>query len=683
MSTGTLPPLTPPGPEPAAARADRGGRLAGLRARRAETARWERPALAGLLLATLLLYVWDLSREGWANTYYAAAVQAGTHSWSAFFFGSLDSSNFITVDKPPFSLWAMELSARVFGLNSWSLLLPQAIAGVLTVLVTYLIVRRWFSAIAALVAGAVLALTPAAALMFRYDNPDAMLTLLLVLGAYALVRAIEAGRTAWLLAAGALIGLAFLTKSLQAFLVLPPFALVWLVAAPGAIGRRLWQMAAAAGTMLVAGGWWVAIVELMPASSRPYIGGSTDNSVLGLIFGYNGLDRLSGGGGPGGGGGGMGFSGSAGIGRLFNDQMGGQISWLLPFAAVGLVAGLWARRGTPRTDRMRAAYLLWGGWALTHALVFSYMTGIVHTYYTVAMAPAVGALVGMGGVELWRMRERPSTRWALSLAIAASGVWAYALLERTPDFAPGLSWLVLIASLAAAAVLLVDGARLPRRAGLAAVAVAAVALLAGPAAYAMDTAGSTHAGGNPSAGPTVVAAAGGPGGMAMGGGPQGAPPGGAVPNGVAPPGAAPGRRRGGAPPGRAARSRRRRRGRGASANATLVDFLRAHRGSARWIAATSGAGSAGPLQLAADAPVMSMGGFNGGDPSPTLAEFVALVKSGDLRFYVGGGMGGGGFGGREGDSAAIQSWVEEHGTQVDSAGVGGATVYDLASAAAS
>ncbi len=258
------------------------------------------------------------------------------------------------MDKPPFSLWAMELSARVFGLNSWSLLLPQAIAGVLTVLVTYLIVRRWFSAIAALVAGAVLALTPAAALMFRYDNPDAMLTLLLVLGAYALVRAIEAGRTAWLLAAGALIGFAFLTKSLQAFLVLPPFALVWLVAAPGAIGRRLWQMAAAAGTMLVAGGWWVAIVELMPAASRPYIGGSTDDSVLGLIFGYNGLDRLSGGGGPGGGGGGMGFSGSAGIGRLFNDQMGGQISWLLPFAAVGLVGrALGAPRDAPHRPDAR------------------------------------------------------------------------------------------------------------------------------------------------------------------------------------------------------------------------------------------------------------------------------------------------------------------------------------------
>ncbi len=418
--------------------------------------------------------------------------------------------------------------------------------------------------------------------------------------------------------------------------------------------------------MLVAGGWWVAIVELMPAAARPYIGGSTDDSVLGLAFGYNGLDRLSGGGGgPGGGGGaGMGFSGEAGIGRLFNDQMGGQISWLLPFAAVALIAGLWARRGTPRGDRIRAAYLLWGGWAIVHALVFSYMTGIVHAYYTVALAPAVAALVGMGAVDMWRLRAHPASRWVLSLAIAASGVWAFALLERTPGFAPGLSWTVLAACLAAAALLAARDARLPRRAGAAAAAVAAIALIAGPSAYALDTAGSTHAGGNPTAGPAATAG-GGPGGrmgMGMGGPPAG---GGTVPGGKGAPGALQG-------PTPAA-------GQGAGADATLVAYLLAHRGEARWIAATSGAGSAAPLQLAADAPVMAIGGFNGGDPSPTLAEFAALVASGDLRYYVAGGMGGGGMGGRGGDS--IPAWVEEHGTPVDGDAVGGATVYDLSAAA--
>ncbi len=382
---------------------------------------------------------------------------------------------------------------------------------------------------------------------------------------------------------------------------------------------------------------------------------------------------------------------SAGIGRLFNDQMGGQISWLLPVAAVALVAGLWTRRGRPRTDRRRAAYLLWGGWALTHALVFSYMTGIVHAYYTVAMAPAVGALVGMGALDMWAMRARPATRWVLPAAIAATGIWAYALLSRTPDFAPGLRWIALLGALAAAAALLVDDARLSRRATVAAVAVAIAALLAGPAAYALDTVGSSHAGGNPLAGPAVAGGFGGPGGMRGGAGGVGPPPngatipgggrGGTMPggdrNGMTPgSGTTPGEGTGGTMPGGGAGP-----GGGAeSANATLVDYLLANRGSARWIAATSGSNSAGPLQLAADAPVMAMGGFSGGDPAPSLEQFIAYVRSGELRYYVAGGMGGGGMGG-SGDGQSIQSWAEQNGTEVNSSLVGGATVYDLSDAA--
>jgi 4-amino-4-deoxy-L-arabinose transferase-like glycosyltransferase len=654
---------------------------------------WERGALAALLGGTFLLYVWQLASEGWANTYYAAAVQAGTQSWSAFFFGSLDSANAITVDKPPLSLWLMGLSARVFGLNSWSLLLPQAIAGVLTVFVTYRIVRRWFGAGASLLAGTALALTPVAALIFRYNNPDAVLTLLLVLGAYAMVRALEAGSTRWLLAAGALVGCAFLAKSLQAYLVLPPFALVWLVAAPGGIGRRLWQLAAGAGALVLASGWWVAAVELTPAGSRPYIGGSSNNSVLDLIFGYNGLDRLSASGtGPGGGGGG-GFSGSAGISRLFNDQMGGQIAWLLPLAAAGLAAGLWSRRGTPRTDRRRAAYLLWGGWALVHALVFSFMTGIVHSYYTVAMAPAVAALVGMGTVDLWRLRDDPRTRWALPAAIAATGLTAYVLLDRTPDFLPWLRWVVLLGALAAAAVLLIGTARLSRRAALAAAAVGVVALLAGPGAYAVQTAGQTHAGGDPSAGPAIAGAGrfgGGPGGIGatrrMGGGtpPAGTPgpqggsagaPGAGVPSPPSGTGAFPSA--GAGAPGDAGQ-----------ANAELVAFLRANRGSSTWIAATTGAGSAAPIQLAAGEPVMAIGGFSGGDPAPTLEHFIQLVREGKVRYFVGGGMGGGfggglrgGFGGGHGSASEISTWAQQNGVAVSTSQTGGVTVYDLSGAA--
>jgi 4-amino-4-deoxy-L-arabinose transferase-like glycosyltransferase len=268
---------------------------------RAARPRWYRPALLALLAATALLYVWDLSASGTANSFYAAAVQAGSKSWKAWFFGSLDSSNFITVDKPPGALWVMGLSARLFGYSSWSLLVPQALEGVAAVGLLAAAVRRAAGPAAGLMAGAALALTPAAVLIFRFDNPDAFLVLLLVLAAYGVTRALEAGRTRWLLLAGAAVGFAFLTKSGQALLPVPAFGLAYLVAAPVSVRRRIGQLALAGLAVVVAAGWWIAAVLAWPAADRPYIGGSTDNNPLQLAFGYNGLGRLLGGSGNGGG----------------------------------------------------------------------------------------------------------------------------------------------------------------------------------------------------------------------------------------------------------------------------------------------------------------------------------------------------------------------------------------------
>ena len=236
---------------------------------RQEDAAWVRPSLIGLLGVAALLYLWDLSASGWANAFYSAAVQAGSTSWKAFFFGSFDASNFITVDKSPASLWVMDISARIFGVNAWSILAPQALEGVATVGFTYLTVRRWFTPAAALIAGATVALTPVAALMFRFDNPDALLVLLLTVATYATVRAIEAGKTKWLVLGATLIGFAFLTKMLQAFLVVPAFALVYMLAAPVSVRRRIAQLAIAAGVMVAASGWWVAIVQLIPGGRPP------------------------------------------------------------------------------------------------------------------------------------------------------------------------------------------------------------------------------------------------------------------------------------------------------------------------------------------------------------------------------------------------------------------------------
>jgi 4-amino-4-deoxy-L-arabinose transferase-like glycosyltransferase len=340
--------------------------------------RWERPALLALLAGTAVLYLWNLSASGYANDFYAAAVQAGTQSWKAWLFGSLDPGNAITVDKPPASLWVMVLSARIFGFTSWSLLVPQALMGVASVALLRAAVRRWAGPAAGLLAGAALALTPAAVLMFRFDNPDALLVLLLVTGAYAMVRAIEAASTRsstwWLVAAGTAIGFGFLTKMGQALLVVPAFGLAYLVAGPTRLRTRIVQLLAALGAAIVSAGWFIALVELWPADSRPYIGGSTTNSLLELALGYNGIGRLFGGSGNGGGGFGSassGFGGEAGILRLFTDEIGLEISWLLPAALIALVAIVAISWKAPRSNRLRAAALLWGGWTLVTGLISS------------------------------------------------------------------------------------------------------------------------------------------------------------------------------------------------------------------------------------------------------------------------------------------------------------------------
>ena len=470
-----------------------------------------RPALLALLTFTAVLYLWDLGRSGWANAFYSAAVQAGTKSWKAMFFGSSDAANFITVDKPPAALWVMDISARIFGLNAWSVLVPQALEGVASIAALYATVRRWSSPAAGLLAGFVLALTPVAALMFRFNNPDSLLVLLLVLSAYALVRALEEGRARWLIVSAALVGLAFLTKSLQAWFVVPVYGGVYVLAAPRRLRRRIWQLCGGGVALAVSSLWWVAVVSAWPASARPYIGGSQNNSELNLIFGYNGFGRITGNEAGSVVGGAAapraGDWGPTGPTRLFNSQMGGQISWLLPAALLLLVAGLWLTRTSPRTDRTRAALLIWGGWLLVTGAILSYAQGIIHPYYTVALAPAVGALVGIGATLCWERRDRWSGRAALAVVLGATAWWSTVLLDRNPDWYPWLRPLLLVAGAIAAVVSVLPPSvwrrahLLPRLAGATVAALGLTAVLGGPAAYALETATTPHTGAIPSAGP--------------------------------------------------------------------------------------------------------------------------------------------------------------------------------------
>ncbi|MET8568077.1 glycosyltransferase family 39 protein [Streptomyces sp. NPDC004783] len=685
---GAPPPADPPR---SPARAQPGGLLRG----RPEDPRWARPALLCLLSATALLYLWNLSASGWANSFYSAAVQAGSQSWKAFFFGSLDAGNAITVDKPPAALWPMALSVRAFGLSSWSVLVPEVLMGTATVAVVHAAVRRRSGPAAGLVAGTVLALTPVAALMFRFNNPDALLALLMSLACYLVVRALEDGRTGWLVWAGAVVGFAFLTKTLQAFLILPPLALVHGVCAPVRLRRRLGQLALAAAAIVVSGGWWVAVVELWPASSRPYIGGSQNNSFLELTFGYNGLGRLNGEetGSVGGGGGPGGQWGETGWDRMFGSEIGGQISWLLPAALILLAAGLVAMRGRGRTDATRASFLVWGGSLVTTAAVFSYMAGIFHQYYTVALAPYLAAVVGMGAATLWERRGRSGASLALAAAVTATAAWGYVLLTRTPDYVPWLKWLVLAGGLAAALGLVFAG-RLGRRPALAVAGLGLVTALAGPAAYTLSTVQTGHSGSIVTAGPAGASTTGGPGG---GGRRDGAFPGGANPPGQGQagpgggfPGGAPGGDgRGGALPGGGADGRtgtageggptgRQGAGAGGLLNGAQVgseaeELLEADAGRYTWAAAAVGSQNAASYQLATGEPVMAIGGFNGTDPSPTPARFKTYVEEGRIHYFIsGGGMGGGG--GGSGTASQITSWVEANFTKVTA---GSVTFYDL------
>lgn len=664
--------------------------------------RWVRPSLLALLLGTAVLYIGGLGASGWANSFYSAAVQAGSVSWKAFFFGSSDASNFITVDKPPASLWVMEISARMFGVNAWSILVPQALEGVAAVGVLYLAVRRWFTPAAGLLAGAVLALTPVATLMFRYNNPDALLVLLMVLGAYAVTRATEQGSRRWLVAAAVFVGFAFLTKSLQAFLVVPAFALVYLVAAPVSLRRRLVDLALAGVALLVSAGWWVAIVELWPASSRPYIGGSTDNSVLQLIFGYNGFGRLTGnetgsviGGGatPA-----AGSWGPTGLSRMFSSSFGGQIAWLIPAALLLGAAALWFTRRAPRTDRRRAAVLLWGGWLLVTGIVFSYAQGIIHQYYTVALAPAVGALVGIGAVLLWRERQTWWARAVLAATLALTSVWSFTLLARSPSWYPGLRVLVLLVGLVAAAALLLVG-RMSARVGVLVALVGVVTAMVGPAAFSLQTASVTHRGAIPTAGPTAVGAGfGRPGGFAAGGGGRnflgGQGRGGqGFGGGQGLTGQVPGRGFGGQLPGQGFGGGQfpglTGRGgvgglggllNGSAPNAALTAALKADAHQYTWVAATVGSNSAAGFQLASGEPVMAIGGFNGTDPAPSLATFEKYVAAGKIHYFIPGGAGGGGRAGGSSDASEISAWVQQNFTATS---IGGATVYDLTQSASS
>ena len=637
----------------------------------------EMAAFGGLLLFTAIFYLWNLTINSMANSYYAAAAQAASTNWTAWLFGSLDAANFVSVDKPPISMMIMGLFGRIFGFSSWSMLLPHALAGIATMALVYLTVKRWYGARAGLIAGIVMAMTPAAALMFRFNNPDSFLTLFLTASAYAFLRSFEGKRPVlWLSIAGLFTGLAFNTKMLQGLLLLPIMTIIYISFAPPKLVTRLWHLGVAGVVTAISTFWWSVLAWLTPAVNRPWVGSTNDNNIWSLIFGYNGFGRLFGhGGGPGGGapggggaanmaqigtqaaqstqmvsptgmvgglgadgrGGGpagVGFGGETGVLRIFNESFGPNIAWLIPVALIGGGLVIWLLRRAPRRNKERVGVLLWLGWLLMHIVIFSMTSGTIHPYYVVAMAPAVAALVGIGAPYIWQAyTRRTKVAWILPLSIALTTILSIIMLAYS-NYWPWLMWLVMIAGGVATILTLLPLSQTKRLKQII-LGLAITAGMAAPIVFSVSTVVTAHRGSIPTAGPGASAMS-------------------------------------------------NTNNESARAESTLVSFLLENRHGTTWLAAVNSANESAPIQLSSGQPVMAIGGFNGSDSTLTLSQFKQLVKQGKVRYYVvnsrqGKSGGPSGMSGPGGNSE-ILLWVKSTGSKVDYGGTQ-YTVYDLSAAA--
>ncbi|MGE7433819.1 ArnT family glycosyltransferase [Kitasatospora sp. NPDC001175] len=667
---------------------------------------YARPVLLGIAGVAAVLFAWRINHSQY-HGFYAGAVRSMTESWKAFFFGSFDPANTITLDKLPGFLWPQALAARLLGFHPWVLTLPQVAEGVLTVLVLFRTVRRWAGVDAGLLAAAAFSLTPVTVGLFRTSVEDPAFTLLLVLAADAAQRAALSARLRSLLLCAVWLGLAFQAKMLEAWTVLPALAAVYLLAAPVSLWRRLGHLVLAGLLALAVSVSWMAVVTAVPAGHRPFVDGSTDNSAISMVVGYNFLNRFSavglnaadtgsvvavrGGPRPSATGtsptaspssaagtgsapataparpagttsapataptatptgataaaGTSGGSQDGGWTKMFGRQFAPQTGWFYPWAALALLCGLLWRRREPRTDALRSGMVLWGTWLGLFFLVFSAGSVGRHSYYMGVVAVALAALSGAGAVLMWREFRSESRRaWALPAAITGTVLWHVFLATRFPDFLPWLATTVL--SLGGLALGLLGLARLGE-----------VADQPGqpghpdrPAGHRLVLAGGLAAAiaaglVAPGAWASSVLTAK-HGGSSMGAvGPSDTPP-------------------------AAAEQPRRRVDSSTSGNSTgrltasqqaLLGYLRAHRNGSAYLFAASSWGGASPFILATGEKVLPMGGFTGLAPSPTMPEFRRLVDTGAVRYVLLGNSltpGSAPTGGPDGSAASqIRSWV--------------------------
>jgi 4-amino-4-deoxy-L-arabinose transferase-like glycosyltransferase len=678
---------------------------------------WQRLGLGAVLLISIFMNFYELGKNGFGS-YYPAAVRSMMDNWHNFFFAAYDPGGFVSIDKPPVGFWLEVASAKIFGFNSVSILLPQALAGVLSVWLLYWLVRRHFGVVAGLLAALALALSPISILTNRNETIDSTLTLVLLLGAWTVLKAAETGRLRWLLLTAFIVGVGFNIKMLEAYLVVPAYGLLYLLAAPHRLRKRIAHLALAGVLLLAISLSWVVAVDLTPASQRPYVGSTQDNSELSLALGYNGIERLlgtifggSGGsgasgfpggspssgstsstgtsttsgtlpsfgnGGPpnggqtstgqrppsggfsGGGGGGIFDLGTAGPLRLFTQPLAGQTAWLLPFALLGAVALAWQPRRSAsaqgrgdmsrspasgegegvvagrkqrkrwtrfQSDHKQQSLVLWGMWLLTMGVFFS-VAGFFHQYYLTVMAPAIAALFGIGAVMMWHDYRRGGWRgWLLPIALIATVAEQVYILSQYPSWGQWLIPLLLVLGGLAVGALVI--ARLAPRAHLKTpgrrilvplLIAGLLVLFVAPTVWAAVPILTSTQADTLVAGPTQTTGFGGN----LGGGQPAT----------------------------------------TTSEAALIRYLEAHQGSAKYLVAVPSSNEADSIILATNKPVMTLGGFSGSDPILTVSQLAALVRSGQVKYFLLDGAGGGGPGG--GSQSALVTWIEQHCTVVPS-----------------
>jgi 4-amino-4-deoxy-L-arabinose transferase-like glycosyltransferase len=657
---------------------------------------WRRLALAVVMLVSIFMNFYQLGQNGFGNLYYASAIRSMLDSWHNFLFVSFDPGGFVSIDKPPLGFWLQVASAKILGFTPFSIFLPQALAGVLSVLLLYYLVRRHFGVVAGLLAALALAISPISVLTNRNNTIDSTLVLVMLLGAWAVLRAAQSGRLRWLLLCAVFVGLGFNIKMLEAYLVVPAYDLLYLLAAPRRIWVRIGHLALAALLMLTISLSWAVAVDLTPAASRPYVGSSQNNSEISLALGYNGIQRLLGqfgfggsnagnstsgnttrqlpatgsssgtftgnfpqtgtggtgqpsqgvGSGSGGGGStGMFNTGNPGLLRLFNEPLGGQIVWLLPMALLGMLALAWQRRPRFREDRQQQSLILWGTWLLTMAVFFSVAT-FFHQYYLSTFAPAICALFGIGVAVMWQDYRRSGWRgWLLPLALLLTALEQIHIIMSDPSWGTWLIPLIAIPCALAAVILfaarLIPRLRLNARLLAPALGIALLALMLTSAVWSTIPVLADDTSSLPVAGASGQSASG--------------------------------------------------QGLRSTVDTALISYLEAHKGSAKYLVAVASSNEADSIILETNQPVMALGGFSGSDPILTTTQLAALVKSGEVRYFLLNGSGVGGPGGSS--QSALITWITQHSKVVSSSqwqssstssgfsGLGGAEqLYEITSA---